>query len=209
MLNHHAYLCQMETLPVNCVGIIPKDLAIFEREDLVHENFGIDEVRKLTEKAYLTPNQGEFRLITITFKGVTVEAQQALLKLTEEPPKTTKLFFITGKGVNFLPTLLSRFSILEIEETVTKNNTWIEFIELSLMEKMNLIAKKMEAKDQDWLLGVRSGLGALIQEKLKNLTAKEGQALYFIFQNLGQRGAANKMLLEEMTLTLERIKEKL
>ena len=49
-------------------------------EYLDFTNFGIDDSRLLVEKAFVRPMVGQLQLLVVSFKQITVEAQQALLK---------------------------------------------------------------------------------------------------------------------------------
>ncbi len=209
MLSHHAYLCQLDKLPLSCVDILPSQLDRGEMEELQFTSFGIADVRRLIERSYLAPAKGNYKVIRVVFNSITSEAQQALLKLTEEPPQSTKLVFVTLSSVTFLPTLLSRFSLFTVEESSVENSVWSEWLSLSLRQKMDLLNRRIESKDQDWTLSIKSGLSQWLSNEVCKLSVAEAEGLYFVLKNLGQRGAANKMLLEDLALMLEGMKEKL
>lgn len=79
-------------------------------------SISVDEVRAIIEDIYLRPNEGEKKIILIGGAGeMTPQAQNALLKVLEEPPEHA-LFLLTAESRQaLLPTVLSRvicFSIL-------------------------------------------------------------------------------------------------
>lgn len=79
-----------------------------------HETFGIDESRHVKElhssKGFTT---GGKRIFVLEFNGITHEAQNALLKIFEEPHEHTHFFILIPSASILLPTLQSRLSIIE------------------------------------------------------------------------------------------------
>jgi len=66
--------------------------------DITVENFekiiGIEDVRNIQKKLFLKPIKSEVKSVIIdAFLGLTVEAQNALLKVLEEPPANTIIKF--------------------------------------------------------------------------------------------------------------------
>lgn len=79
---------------------------------------GIEIVRKLQETLFLKPYKGKEKIIVIQHaENLTIEAQNALLKLLEEPPIYTYIFLCSTKEEVFLPTILSRCKVLVLETT--------------------------------------------------------------------------------------------
>ncbi len=73
------------------------------------ETNGIEAVRGFVSKLVLSPQFGSVRLGLVKHTDkLTLQAQNALLKVVEEPPVATKLVLFTGAEANVLPTLLSR-----------------------------------------------------------------------------------------------------
>jgi hypothetical protein len=72
-------------------------------------NGGIKEVRQFSNQLLLSPQFGNIRLGVITWaEQLTAEAQNALLKLLEEPPPRVKLILFMQHDGPVLPTVLSR-----------------------------------------------------------------------------------------------------
>jgi DNA polymerase III subunit delta' len=83
------------------------------------KQLGIAEVRKLSEKIFLKPIQGDKKIIVVeAFFGVTVEAQNAFLKVLEEPPQSTYIFILSSENY-FLPTINSRAELVALDKGVT------------------------------------------------------------------------------------------
>lgn len=86
------------------------------------KQLGISEVRKLSEKIFLKPIQGEEKIIAVeAFLGATVEAQNAFLKVLEEPPLSTYIFILASENY-FLPTINSRTKLIELDRGISLNN---------------------------------------------------------------------------------------
>ena len=86
---------------------------IFELIDA--ETFSVEDAEKITEESALKPVEGNRKLFVVgDFAEATVQAQNKLLKLLEEPP--AGVCFLLGATVTFpvLPTVLSRAEKLEI-----------------------------------------------------------------------------------------------
>lgn len=94
----------------------------FDRSTIQTENpsIGIEIIRDLQKTLYLKPLKGEKKIILIeNAQTLTIEAQNALLKILEEPPLHT-YFFLSATSANaFLPTILSRCKIIKLEEEKT------------------------------------------------------------------------------------------
>lgn len=77
---------------------------------------GINQVRELSKNLSLMPYGSKFTLAIINnAENLTLEAQQALLKTLEEPPKHAKLILSTGRIATLLPTIISRCEVINIK----------------------------------------------------------------------------------------------
>ncbi len=76
----------------------------------------VDLVRQIRAEAFLSPNDLDFKVFIITeAHRMNEAAQNALLKLLEEPPKGVYFFLICESGSRLLPTVTSRASLLRTE----------------------------------------------------------------------------------------------
>jgi replication-associated recombination protein RarA len=78
--------------------------------DSVGKNsIGIDEVREIKNFLWQKPNVSARRTLIIDdAELLTTEAQNALLKITEEPPASSLLIIVTSDTESLLPTIVSR-----------------------------------------------------------------------------------------------------
>lgn len=106
--------------------------------------FGIDEARELkllsTRKAI-----GSRKIFFIASSYLTSEAQNALLKIFEDPFPDTHFFLVAREEALITPTLLSRMQITHVD--TRWNLVWAEeFLSLSLKDRL-LFAKKFVDDD--------------------------------------------------------------
>lgn len=103
------------------------------------EPVGIDAVRQMQRLAVEKPYQSDKKyLIVYDIDHSTVEAQNALLKLTEEPPAHVQIILTCQYVHAVLPTIISRAEVIYADEKVEKpTNSLTELIKSSLSERMN------------------------------------------------------------------------
>ncbi|MEN9551656.1 MAG: polymerase delta prime subunit [Candidatus Parcubacteria bacterium] len=70
----------------------------------------------------ITPASKE-KTAVISFHTATGEAQNALLKIVEEPPVGVSFIFVTSSKETLLPTFLSRLSLIDDEDTLETNTS--------------------------------------------------------------------------------------
>ncbi|MFH1472898.1 MAG: hypothetical protein ABIF06_00590 [bacterium] len=103
------------------------------------ETFGIDEARELSVQASRKSFVGK-KFFLISAERLTLEAQNALLKIFEDPSSDTHFFLVTRERGLFIPTLLSRMQIVGVS-TLEQEASELEnpelFLKLSLKERLN------------------------------------------------------------------------
>ncbi len=81
--------------------------------DRKHKQFGVDSARGICADAYIRPNEGN-RKVYILPQEMNLAAQNALLKLFEEPPAYAVFLILTANEAQLLPTLRSRCQMLHL-----------------------------------------------------------------------------------------------
>lgn len=77
---------------------------------------GIEQARKIKEHFSLKPYQAKGRVAVLEdATSLTLEAQNALLKLLEEPPSEALLLLGASSEIKLLPTVLSRCQIIRVQ----------------------------------------------------------------------------------------------
>ena len=80
------------------------------------QSIGVESVREISQSLYIKPNDIELRVYIIKpAEKLTDEAQNALLKMLEEPPEGSMFFLIVNDAKNLLETIRSRAKILKTE----------------------------------------------------------------------------------------------
>lgn len=99
------------------------DVQTIETEKAV----GIGDIRNLQKKLFLKPIKSETKAVILeAFLGMTLDSQNAFLKVLEEPPAHT-IIIILATSLDFvLPTVLSRCSLIRLYETRKLSNEEIE-----------------------------------------------------------------------------------
>ena len=96
------------------------------------DEFQIEQANKTLKEAYIASNETKYLFLCgATFR---VEAQNALLKILEEPPKNIVFILLVSSKNSLLPTIYSRLPYKNLKKVVEKDD-----IELNI--------KKLDLKD--------------------------------------------------------------
>jgi DNA polymerase-3 subunit delta' len=94
---------------------LEQELSPFRIVSFVEEIFKIEHAKEVTAQAYISETQTKY--IVMAALEFTSVAQNALLKLLEEPPRNIEFIIITPTKSNLLPTVRSRLPILKVQHT--------------------------------------------------------------------------------------------
>ncbi len=217
--DHHAILMEggaEDSLALFKKHLKSKRINTEQNPDIVTlqiQSFGIDDSRSLIDLAIRAPVSEEKKTIILLLGDITREAQNALLKLFEDPNPQVE-FLVSVENVDaLLPTLRSRLHVLGRGEggkegRVEGGMEARKFIKLPIGERMSFIEKMVkDQKDSGSKSEIRSFLHSLRaeiigegRESSLNLGALEAvdRALLYI----DDKGSAVKMLLESVALAL-------
>ncbi len=173
------------------------------------EKFGIDEARELKEAASLRSSSGR-ALYIVGVSQITTEAQQALLKLFEEP-QAGALFILLAPHGSIIATLNSRFlpypEILAQEKKLSVKT----FLAATHTTRLAHIKELLEDEEgvrervRDFLAALEAALHANLSGSPKQ--REVAQALEDISKTrsyANDRSPSLKMLLEHLALALPR-----
>lgn len=133
---------QTEKLLANA-SITPFDITLIDDETL-----GIEEVRNMQKAIFLKP-RGEYKAIILrNASRITIDAQNALLKVLEEPPDDTLIVLEVEKSDNLLPTICSRCKIITLRAGNTATNTLQDNSILNSLSSMTVGDKLKLAQDK-------------------------------------------------------------
>jgi DNA polymerase III delta prime subunit len=211
---HHAYLIPGDTDAVlinmrifadDLLGIREGNPDYYER---IFDSFGVDEAREVKETAYLAP-LGERRLFVLGIDSITREAENALLKILEEPPANVHFFLIAPTIELFLPTVRSRVEILRIgaTEVADKNREYnvYYFLKATLEKRLEIVKKIADLKDKASAAAFLHELERAIHErskKSKDDVSGSIEAILLAERYIRDPGSSPKQLLEYVALSL-------
>jgi DNA polymerase III delta prime subunit len=154
---HHAYILEgeREAIRENLFGFIEKKLkhpvqANPDFHHSIYEAFTIDDARNLKELQATKPISFPRKIFIMEMLTMTVEAQNALLKVFEEPAESTHFFILMQNADILLPTLKSRVIIVRNENESENNGKSfaLKFVKASPAERLKLVADIIEEKDK-------------------------------------------------------------
>ena len=137
---------------------------------------------------------------------MTHETQNALLKLFEEPPQTSRFALVVPGEDSVIATLRSRFQVISLrgEEDSYKSGRVLvrEFLKKSYAERLEEIARQVKKKEEGWATQLLVSLEEFFYVE-KDLHALA--CIAFVRTYSDRRGASLKMLLEHLALSLPSI----
>ncbi|MDO8510044.1 MAG: hypothetical protein Q7S15_00250 [bacterium] len=171
-----------------------------------YDVMGIDEGRFLKEmhqrKAF-----GDKKIFVIAANFMTVELQNALLKMLEEPTENTHFFFVTPFPHKLLPTLRSRLAHVAISSEKMAEPLPKDFFRRSKAERLEIIGPIIERKDKTEAIAVLDWFERELHPQIKERRATRDEQ--FIFSEvlrcrgyLADRSPSIKMILEHISLCL-------
>lgn len=222
---HHAYLYAGErsagiraarTYAEDVLGLSGQDhpdVAVFE-----YGLFSVDDARRIAGFAAQAPVCGDKKLIVLATGRLFHEAQNALLKLFEEPAEGTTLVLIIPVEGLLLPTLRSRLISLEYESDVLPASL-TAFLMANESEREKLVTKLIarlksdkDAEKQEARLeavGIVSGLMRAAYIARDHTTGSEAEELTRFLNDLNrfmpimhERSVPLKMIFEHLLLVM-------
>lgn len=149
----------------------------FDIETLEFEKaLGIPDVREIQSKIFLKPFKGDKKaLIIMLSNGATIEAQNSMLKLLEEPPPSSLIFLITNNAKIFLPTILSRVKLIEVanEEEQTNSDGLKEILSMNGVGDGLHLAQIVAKEKEDAIIWLEQTILAARESMLENIENKQ------------------------------------
>jgi len=210
---HHAYLIRGERIVIvkNLLESLEKDLNIKTQGNpdfwfKEFETLGIDDSRLLKELQSKTSMGDGKKFFVLAFDFITPEAQNALLKILEEPSLGTHFILVTSNSESLLPTLKSRLIILA-EDNYSENKFEVEkFLKANKGDRLKIIKPMIDDKDKASAINFLNNLESKIF-KLGDLASKLNKDQTFALKEiieakkyLNQRGVSLKIVLEHICL---------
>jgi hypothetical protein len=228
-LAHHAYcLVGDDVVRDELFLILENDHGIlrtgnqdfYERK---YEILTIDHARELKLAHEMRPvvDEGK-KIFVITVDGITVEAQNALLKLLEEPAEYAHFFLIVPAIHLLLRTVQSRLSFVDVEngggvaggnksDKMNLPESLVEskkFLSLDTAKRLEFVKKlvddisKERATKRDAVVFLQSVQEHIRKEKGVKVGAKALEAVDLALKYVNDRSPSLKMLLEYVALNV-------
>lgn len=212
---HHAYAFEGEKTSIvpHLFNFLEKDFdfEIKNNPDFFYqefETFTIDDGRALQERHGRRAISGK-KIFVISTRFVTGEAQNALLKIFEEPSEGTHFFLVMPNVQVLIPTLRSRLVIVgQTESDVVDAKSDIKilakkFISMGMAERLVVVKNIIEEKDKGKAIDFATALEEILAPKLKNAPKENADVLAEILmvkKYLNDRAPSIKLLLEHLCL---------
>lgn len=208
---HHATLFVSEDRK-NFVEHLWKELQEDSLAHILHDHtvLDIDTARTLTSWVN-TPYEGD-KVALLSFHTITLPAQNALLKILEEPRAGVRFILVTSNQESLIPTLYSRLQYRQNKDSDSKNSEAVQFLATSSGERMKLpyITSLLTAKDEEGRKereAVRAFIFSLVEILAQNNTDRK-----YILTTIktasyaGDSSSSGKALLEYLALLLPQTK---
>lgn len=116
-----------------------------------YQLFSVEDARSVLSLAALTPMAGDKKALIIAAEQIYHEAQNALLKLLEEPPAGTVIILCVPQQATILPTVRSRVLPLPVTNILDTQNVADEsaqaFLAAPQEKRITMIKKLVSGKD--------------------------------------------------------------
>ena len=224
MKHHHAFVIEAEAEKgievAQAWAQRELNMTVKGNPDIIELRYGllsVEDARRVAEFAAGAPFRGEYKVLIVAASRAYHEAQNALLKLFEEPPPGTYLFLILPSLGGLLPTLRSRMSVLNSHDEYKKpliSESAEQFLKAGQEKRSALIKKLASGNDEeerrehrDEVIGIVNGIEAMAYGRLKKggddstVTALLSD-IAVLRSYLYDRSAPVRMILEHLSLIL-------
>ena len=134
------------------------------------DEFQIEQANKTLKEAYIASNETKYLFLCgATFR---VEAQNALLKILEEPPKNIVFILLVSSKNSLLPTIYSRLPYKNLKKVVEKDDIELNIKKLDLKDIYTFIKNSQKITKDEAINIVETILIKVNKENVK-LNQKE------------------------------------
>ncbi len=204
IFSHHAYRLHGEPSVLHAhIRTLVQDAVsaqhIVQYVEETADTLSVDSVRSLQERLRTRVGSNEKRIALISFATATQEAQNALLKMSEEPGDNTVFFFITPSSHALLPTLRSRTQHIPYVGSPAQQDSFdIEhFISAPYPERFKVIEPLIEEKNKERMVSFVNALeGYTVQHATGEKRETFLRTLELVRSHILDRGCSPKLLLD-------------
>ncbi len=179
-----------------------------------YEIFTVDDARELKTAHSMRPvHSSGKKIFVVQMNGITTEAQNALLKLLEEPAEYAHFFLIIPSAHLLLPTVKSRLSFIEtgaksVNELGNESVDAKAFLKASQPKRLDIIKKLVEdiSKEKKTRQDAITFLNAIEKEVYEQKGVKNGAGALEVISKassyMNDRAPSVKMLLEYVAMNV-------
>jgi hypothetical protein len=217
--SHHAYcLIGNASIHERLLHVLNKKFSVnlHGNADLFLEEyatFTIDNARNLKSLHETRPNVNDgLKIFVLTIHNITVEAQNSLLKLLEEPAPYARFFLIVPSESILLPTLRSRLYIIHAKAGESENEVGAksaaDFILMPINKRLEFVKKMVDDISDEKIprqvaIEFINSLQILLYEKIGAMNGfKELSAIETVTKFMDDRSPSLKMLLDYLALNV-------
>ena len=180
--------------------------------DRTYETFTIDDAREVKASANMMPvSSAGKKIFMLRMKGITSEAQNALLKTLEEPPAYVHIFLIIPSAHLLLPTVKSRLAMIgdarqgAADGAVAKDAT--SFLAMNTVKRLDSVKKLMdeiakEKRPKQDAVDLINAIQEAVYAKGMKANAAKLEAIEVARTYMNDRAPSMKMLLEYVALNV-------
>lgn len=202
-----AFICS-EAIPCNICRHCQKvhsgshpDIIFIDPEAQNEKTFKISAVRDIISDAYILPNEAEHKVYILNNADkMNVQAQNALLKLIEEPPIYARFILLCESRAAFLETIMSRVTPFNLG---TDNNAVTDEYSQRADELANKLAKSLTDITELEFMRLTAAF-----EKDKDLFEYVLVPLQLIFRDAVSLSSSNNIILSNHADTAELLTSK-
>ncbi|MDQ3244914.1 MAG: hypothetical protein M3P22_01005 [bacterium] len=153
---HHAYLIEgkkSEILPELFLFLKDLGVATLGNPDFTHidiDNFKMNEALSLRSMSTQKSFSGDKRVFVLSINNFSTDAQNAMLKMFEEPNQHTHFFVIVPEINVLIHTLVSRFYLIKNQNAYLDTKEVEDFLNMKFNSRIEFFKELLEdAKDDD------------------------------------------------------------
>ena len=174
------------------------------------ETLGVDDAKEVRAQCAMRP-VGSRRVILFSAQSLTREAQNALLKVLEDPGEGNHFFLITPRMGDLLPTLRSRLLTLTFETTTPSQGdiSAPAFLKMSPKERSAALSEMIKEKDKKAAATLLDNLITTLHDEAHTKGADAWKTsvpilkeLSHLRNDLTQTGSSVKLIMEHVALLL-------
>ncbi|MDD2699503.1 MAG: DNA polymerase III subunit delta' [Arcobacteraceae bacterium] len=186
---------------VKVISTLPKhDVRIIKNEEEGKRDFLILHAKQVVKEAYIASER--LKYIILCGETFTVEAQNSLLKILEEPPKNTLFIIITNSKSGILKTIFSRLPHHYLKTKKERMPAPIDLAKMELKDVYNFLKTNQRITKGETKEIIESLLYSANEKRIK-LTTKELES-FSMAMKLCELNSRPINILTTLLLTLMR-----